>query len=58
MTAPVFHDGVYHAANGTNEASGRSWHIPAPSKRGFYVWTAVQLVVCMVPVILLYALVS
>lgn len=28
MSAPHFHDGVFTEANRTNEASGRSWHIP------------------------------
>lgn len=28
MTDHRFHDGVYHEANRTNEANGRSWHIP------------------------------
>ena len=54
MTDHRFYDGHYHAANRTNEAAGRSWHIPSESRRrGWYVWLAVQLVVCMVPVILI-----
>lgn len=28
MTDHRLHDGVYHEANRTNEATGRSWHIP------------------------------
>lgn len=56
MSAPDFYDGHYHAANRTNEASGRSWHIPAePSRLGFRFWTAIQLIVCIVPVACLWA---
>lgn len=57
MTDHHFHDGIYHAANRTNEASGRSWHIPAESRRyGFVVWTALSLVVCSLPAVLIAAL--
>ena len=38
-----YYDGVAVIANRTNEASGRSWHIPAkPSRLAFYVRTGVQ----------------
>lgn len=56
MTAPVFYDGIRDIANRTNEAAGRSWHIPSESRRrGFYVVMAVQLVVCAIPVGLIIA---
>lgn len=28
MRDPAFFDGIYDAANRTNEATGRSWHVP------------------------------
>lgn len=50
-----FHDGVFHAANRTNEASGRSFHIPAaPSRVRFWVWTYVQLLACLIPLVVLW----
>lgn len=60
MTSPEnFHDGIFHAANRTNEAAGRSWHVPAANPRtGFYVWTGLILVVCSLPCALLWAVMS
>jgi len=35
MNASRFYDGVYAEANRTNEASGRSWHVPEASRVTF-----------------------
>ena len=59
MARSNFYDGVYAEANRTNEANGRSWHIPAASRRrAFYVVTAVQLIACSSVVGLFWAVLS
>lgn len=58
MNADRFYDGIYDAANRTNEAAGRSWHIPARSRRAFGIVTLIQLAVCAVPVAALWLVLS
>ena len=54
-----FYDGVRMEASRTNQAAGRSFHIPAASRRrAFYVVTAVQLIACSSVVGLFWAVLS
>ena len=59
MSFSRFYDGIYAEANRTNEASGRSWHVPAETRRfGRWIIITAQLVVCAVPVALFWWVLS
>lgn len=59
MTAPVYHDGIYHAARRNYTPSQRSWHVPAETRRvGRWIIITAQLVVCAVPVALFWWVLS
>lgn len=46
MTPDRFHDGVFVIANRTNRASGRSFHIPAPTPFAVSVLRCIPAFIC------------
>jgi hypothetical protein len=53
---PRFYDGIFAEANRTNEACGRSYHIPAKPRRvAFGFVTAVQFAAVTLPVAIAWA---
>lgn len=47
MRDPAFFDGVYDAANRTNEAAGRSWHIPEAEREPSRFIVAIAIIAAM-----------